>query len=148
MKKSIKMMLGVTLLEIMLVLAIAAMIIVLSMRYYASATITSQANALIGTFQAISAAAGNMSLGSGTYNAVSNSTIDQVLPSTQSQSPWGGSISITGGATSFSVTALAPSPAGVCALVLPKLQADIHTSTGAACSDKSAISFTYTPNPS
>jgi type II secretory pathway pseudopilin PulG len=147
MKKSIRSIVGVTLLEIMLVLAIAAMVIVLSIRYYASATASSQANALTGTFQAIIAAASNMSLGSGTYSSVTNTAVKEVLPATQSQSPWGGTITISGATTSFSVTAEGPSPAGICALVLPKLQADIHTSKDATCTDKGTIKFTYTPNP-
>src|SRR5690242_20649868 len=110
MKKSIHTILGVTLLEIMLVLAIAAMVIVLSIRYYASATATSQANALVGTFQAIIAAGNNMSMGSGTYTSVTDDALKAIFPGTQYQSPWGGTITTASKTTSFTVTAAAPSP--------------------------------------
>src|SRR3982751_6801966 len=105
MRKSIRTMLGVTLLEIMLVLAIAAMVIVLSIRYYSSATVSSQANAMIGTFQAIIAAASNMSLGTGSYAGVTDAGIATILPGTQYQTPWGTSITTTGSAATFAVTA-------------------------------------------
>lgn len=146
MKKSIRTILGVTLLEIMLVLAIAAMVIVLSIRYYSTATASSQANAMIGTFQAIIAASSNMALGTGTYVGVTDAALQTVLTGTQYQSPWGTSINTAGTATSFAVTVNASTPKGVCALVLPKLKADPHTTT-ATCTDGGTITFSYVPNP-
>jgi type II secretory pathway component PulJ len=47
MKKQARSILGVTLLEIMLVLAVAAMIIIMSVRYYESANSSQQANATL-----------------------------------------------------------------------------------------------------
>ncbi len=62
--KSIK---GVTLLEIMLVLAIAAMVIVMSIRYYQSATLSQQVNQTMSQIQSIAAAADNLAVGSNSY---------------------------------------------------------------------------------
>ena len=58
---------GVTLLEVLLVLAIAAMIIVMSIRYYQSASTSQQVNMTMEEIQAITAAADNLAIGSGSY---------------------------------------------------------------------------------
>ena len=57
MKKTVKSMLGVTLLEIMLVLAIAALVIVMSIRFYQSAADSNKVNAGLNTIQGVVAAA-------------------------------------------------------------------------------------------
>ena len=148
MKKSIRTMLGVTLLEIMLVLAVAAMVIVLSIRYYSSATASSQANAMMGTFQAIIASAGNIALGTGTYSGVTDTAMATIIK--PYQSPWGVSdVKVAGTAASFTVTVTGSTPAGVCALLLPKLKADPHmTSVTPSCTDGGLITFTYSPSAS
>lgn len=65
--KSLSRSAGVTLLEIMLVLAIAAMIIVMSVRYYQSASSSQQATAAFAQVQAITAAADTLAQMSGDY---------------------------------------------------------------------------------
>ena len=81
MKRSLSSILGVTLLEIMLVLAIAAMIIVMSIRYYQSANASSQANALMQQIQAITAAADNIAQGAGgVYSTISTTTLMPLFP--------------------------------------------------------------------
>lgn len=145
MKKAIKTMLGVTLLEIMLVLAIAAMVIVLSIKYYQSANSSSQANAIMGTLQSITAAAANISQGQGTYSNISNTTLQGVLPTSTFTAPWGGAVTFTGSAGAFTVS-VAGAPTGVCTLVNPKLSADTHTSNGSSCSG-GALTYKYTDNP-
>ena len=66
---------GVTLLEIMLVLAIAAIIIVMSVRYYQSTTNAQQAHAFIAQMQAIQAALDQTAEATHTYTR-SNASID------------------------------------------------------------------------
>lgn len=68
--KRLSRMLGVTLLEIMLVLAIASMIIVMSIRYYTSANLAQQSNAIFQLVVALSAAADNLAVGAGSYSSV------------------------------------------------------------------------------
>ena len=77
MKRFAKSMLGVTLLEIMLVLAIAAMIIVMSVRYYQSASASQQVNAVLQQIQGITAAADGLAQATGSYSAanVSSTTL-------------------------------------------------------------------------
>jgi Tfp pilus assembly protein PilE len=131
-KKTMKTMLGVTLLEIMLVLAIAAMVIVLSIKYYQSANASSQANAIMGTMQSITAASENLAQATGNYSGISQTQLQAILPPSAFTSPWAGTITYSAAATSFTVTA-ANTPKAVCVLVTPKLKADIHTSTSSTC---------------
>src|SRR5438128_3196775 len=97
MKKFKSSVLGVTLLEIMLVLAIAAMIIVMSIRYYQSAGSSNQANAVLQQIQAITAMADNLAQTNGSYSSVSNGTLDPLLPGNSFTAPSSGKMTITGG---------------------------------------------------
>lgn len=135
--------LGVTLLEIMLVLAIAALIIVMSVRYFQSASISQQAVAYTSQLQAIAAAENSLSQGTGNYTKA-YSTLVSVLPAGGMINPWGGAVSITAaGNGSFSVAA--PSaPKGVCVLVNKQLQ------TGPSSNwtvNSSSCSATYNTTP-
>lgn len=94
MKKTMKSMLGVTLLEIMLVLAIAAMVIVMSVRYYQTATQSQQANAVLQMLQGVTAAADGLAQGSGTYSSVSSDDIASLMPGGNLNLPWGGVVTI------------------------------------------------------
>jgi type II secretory pathway pseudopilin PulG len=145
MKKSIRTILGVTLLEIMLVLAIAAMVIVLSIRYYQSAASSSQANAILGAFQSITAAADNLSQGTGGYAAITQAMITNVVPASTFTSPWGTAMTFTPGASQFTVST-GGAPRGVCSLALPKLQADTHTATS-TCTAAGNFVYIYVANP-
>lgn len=146
MKKSMKAMLGVTLLEIMLVLAIAAMVIVLSIKYYQSASTSSQSNAILGAMQSITATSDSLAQGTGTYTAVTAASLMTVLPASTFVSPWGTAITYTGASSTFTVTVPDP-PAGVCALVLPKLSVDTHTRTS-TCTPAGGFKYIYVANPS
>src|SRR3990167_6074817 len=83
-------MIGVTLLEILLVLGIAAVIIVMSLRYYSGASSTSQANTYLQQLQAIAAAIESVSMTSGT--AASTTTVQDFLGGSTGvwALPWGG----------------------------------------------------------
>lgn len=143
--KRIKHMLGVTLLEIMLVLAIAAMVIVMSIRYYQSATSSEQANAVLGQVTAIVSAADGLAQAAGSYASVTTGTIGAVVGSNNMVSPNGGAITFTGAASTFTIS-IANMPAAVCAQVNARLLANPHFSSGGACatSGTAGQSWIYT----
>ncbi len=150
MNKSLKTVLGVTLLEIMLVLAVAAMIIVMSVRYYQSANATQQGNSLMQQFTAIAAAADSLAQATGTYTGgnVGTATIKGIVGTAGMTTPWGDQITIgTVSATTFVVSA-ATTPVAVCQLLTSKLQAGGHWSGLTACGTTGTATFsaTYTAN--
>ena len=61
---------GVTLLEIMLVLAIAVMIIVISVRYYQAASASQQANTFLAQLYAIQTVADQLAASTSSYQAI------------------------------------------------------------------------------
>lgn len=147
MRRSFKSLVGVTLLEIMLVLAIAAMIIIMSIRYYQSASASEAANSLMAQIQAITASADNISMGTAAgYSNVSTATLQNVLPggTASLSTPWGGSISMSSpSATSYTVTVTLV-PANVCPLVVSKIAASSRFSVTSSCGATAAsIVYTY-----
>jgi len=150
MRKNFKSTLGVTLLEVMLVLAIAAMIIVMSVRYYQSANSSQQANAVISQVSAIVGQANNLAQSSGTFSAVTSTTLKPLLPGAGFSTPWGTTITVTGAASNMTIT-VPGTPAGVCPLLTSKLEADNHYKTepaSTACPDSAGdVTVTYTSNP-
>lgn len=149
MKRFAKSMLGVTLLEIMLVLAIAAMVIVMSIRYYQSANASQQATQVLNQITAILASADALSQGSGSYSAVSSGTITPLLSNVGGlKTPWGTSMTVTGAVNTFSVS-IPGTPAAVCGLIAGRLKGDPHYSSVSTCpaSGNSSLSYTYTANP-
>lgn len=148
--KNITRMLGVTLLEIMLVLAIAAMIIVMSIRYYQNATIAQQTNGVMQTLLAITAAADNLAAGTGTYSNVTTSAIKNIVGSVNIKTPWSSTnpFTLTPGSTSYTVS-LSTLPTAVCTSLLGKLASGKSGShfTAAACTGSgNATTLTYTYN--
>lgn len=106
MKRSFKSILGVTLLEIMLVLAIAAMVIVMSIRYYQSASLNQKIAATLNSITAIMAAGESYLAATGTLAGVSNADLNPYLPGgAMPNSGWGGQMSIKGlAANQYSIT--------------------------------------------
>ncbi|MBV9575280.1 MAG: hypothetical protein JO149_01510 [Gammaproteobacteria bacterium] len=159
MKRLARSILGVTLLEVMLVLAIAAMIIVMSIRYYQSASANQQANGFLAQIQSIVAAAEQMAQATGSYaNAVGGSGINTsnlapLLPANSFTTPWGASISMgTPTASAFQLT-VSTIPASVCQIVYSKLSTNNHFSgSGTAAAalptcTTSGWNFFYISNP-
>jgi type II secretory pathway pseudopilin PulG len=122
--------LGVTLLEIMLVLAIAAMIIVMSIRYYQSATTSQQTNTVMEQLMSIVSAADNLAQSTGSYSAsgVSNATLTPLLPGGTFTTPWGTPIEITATANTLTIP-IGNVPTGVCPLLYSKLGTNNHYSS-------------------
>lgn len=126
-------MLGVTLLEIMLVLAIAGMIIVMSVRYYQTASSSSQANAITQQVQAIIAAEEAYLQSNGTYG--SSTQVAPLLPTNALATPWNTTITLTATSGQLSIT-IPGMPTQVCALVDGRLKANSRITGGGlpACS--------------
>jgi len=157
MKKGFKTVLGVTLLEVMLVLAIASMIIVMSVRYYQSASSSQQANNVLQQIQGIVSASDSLAQGQGSYSAanINNSTLQPLLPAGGLTTPWGDPITVAStGATSYTID-IGSVPSGVCPLLYSKLATNNHFTIGgtapaaSACSTtaSTATTITYTSNP-
>lgn len=144
--KQLKSTKGVTLLEIMLVLAIAAMVIVMSIRYYQSATTSSQANAAISQIQAITAAADNLAIGAGSYSGIptgalaSTTGIGAILGAANLLSPTNGAISVTAVTTTTYSMSMTLNPA-ICESVKAKLAATAKI-TASACA-AGVLTWTY-----
>jgi Tfp pilus assembly protein FimT len=93
MKRTIKSIAGVTLLEIMLVLAIAAMVITMSVKYYATANNSAHINNAVEQIQSIVAAADGIAAQTGTYtSAASSANLSTVLPAGWQHLPWAQSV--------------------------------------------------------
>lgn len=104
--KKFSRMAGVTLLEVMLVLAVAAMIIVMSIRYYQSATTSQQVTGALNLLQGIQAAADGLAQGEGSYSNVTSAQIIALMPNQTLNTPWGtpavfGGQSVTGFTVTF-----------------------------------------------
>lgn len=118
MKRSFKSVLGVTLLEIMLVLAIAAMVIVMSIRYYQSASLNQKVSVTMNNITGIVAATESYMSATGTLAGLTSAVIVPYLPSGKMpNSGWGVQMTIKGGAaTSFDIGA-GTVPADACKIL-------------------------------
>jgi prepilin-type N-terminal cleavage/methylation domain-containing protein len=147
---------GVTLLEMMLVLAIASMIIAMSVRYYQSAMSSAQASYILEQIHAINAVADELAPGTGTYNHVGFTALKPLLPTAGLNTPWGANIQITSADSYYQLT-IPRVPRGVCPLRMSRLATNNHYSANSnatmplsatACTGKSSdISFYYLANP-
>lgn len=147
MRKNLKSTLGVTLLEVMLVLAIAAMIIVMSVRYYQSANSSQQANATLQQVAAIVAQSQSLSQATGSFSSITSTTIGPLLPGAGLKTPWGTTITITGAPSTLAIT-VPKTPSGVCPLLTTKLVTDNHYTISSSCGTAAAdVTITYTSNP-
>ena len=141
MKKHIKSIAGVTLLEIMLVLAIASMVIVMSIRYYQNATNSQNVNTIMEQIQNITAAADNLAQGGGGYSAASTAAITSVAGAGNLKTPYGTAISISSNSGSVYTVATTGIPAPVCTSLLSKMKSNTKY-TSVACTSGS-LSYTY-----
>jgi len=134
MKRHFKSILGVTLLEIMLVLAVAAMVVVMSIKYYQAANSSSEALATTEQIQGITAAADGLAQSGSSYSNATSGNLATVLGPSALKTPWGAKASITASSTSIVIT-IANTPPAVCAQVSAKFAANTHFSVStAACS--------------
>jgi Tfp pilus assembly protein PilE len=98
MKRLIKSIAGVTLLEIMLVLAIASMVIVMSIRYYQNASTNAKINVVVDHVTGVVAAAESYLASSGTFSGSTATNLLPYLPGgSMPNSPWGGAMTYAAG---------------------------------------------------
>src|SRR5262245_34594931 len=117
MNKLVKSVIGVTLLEVMLVLAIAAMIIVMSVRYYQSTQAANMANTVVGEVTNIVASMDSLAQATGAYTGITQAQVQAVAPSGSLTTPWGTAIGINVVSASSYTISLPATPANVCPLV-------------------------------
>ncbi len=148
MKRTIKSIAGVTLLEIMLVLAIAAMVITMSVKYYAVANNSAHLNDAVEQIQSIAAAADGIASQTGSYTSASSSTgLGSVLPTGWQILPWGAKLSVTGGATSMTI-AVPAVPYAICSTFNSRIISNPHFTQTVACGTSgsaASLSFVYSP---
>jgi len=154
MRKSILLSLsrGASLVETMLVLAVAVMILMLSIRFYQSTVYANQSNYLNSQIQAVSATMESFTQGVGSYASISTSSaaayINQIV-----KLPWA-SASFTIGtvsSTSYTVT-ISSVPAIVCNNTILKLMGAAHfgatpTCGSGASAGSTATTLTYSYGP-
>lgn len=143
MKLNMRSILGVTLLEIMLVLAIAAMVIVMSIRYYQSATSSQQVNTIMQQLQGVTASMDNLAVGSGTYANISQAQLLASLGGGNAlTTPLGGTITMSSpSATGYTITV--PLNATICPMVATKVAANAKMSV---TNPTTCTTLTYTYN--
>ena len=137
---------GVTLLEVMLMLLVTGLVIFMSIRYYGYAIAHQQADAVIGEIQSITAAADNLSQGTDSYaGSVSTSSIEPVVPVHGMTTPWGGDIKITGATDSSYTVTIYLMPAQICHLIKARLSSNAQFNvTATTCPATGVVDFTYT----
>lgn len=147
--KQIAKLLGVTLLEVMLVLAVAAMIIVMSIRYYQTANSNQQVNGLLQMAQGIAAAADGLAQKDGSYSnsTVTSTNIKALMPNNSMGTPWGTTATFTStGATGYTVT-FPSTPQAVCIQASSRLSANPKftnvTAPGACATPSGTFSYDY-----
>ena len=142
MTRSLRSMLGATLLEVMLVLSIVGLIILMSVRYYQSATTSSQIQQAMGIVQAITAAADNIAANGTGYASATSANIAAIAGAGILKAPWGGGVTISNqGATGYTVS-IASTPVAVCSSVAIKLKVNTKYTAVGSCSG-GTISYTY-----
>jgi type II secretory pathway pseudopilin PulG len=145
MKRTIKSIAGVTLLEIMLVLAIAAMIITMSVKYYQTANNVSHINTFVEQMSAIAAAADNLAQQNGSYASSTSAALSSALPGGWNFTPWGSKITVTPSASSLAINV--PSiPGAICTRAITAVTNNSHfVSSISSCSTTTTSTFTYSP---
>jgi type II secretory pathway pseudopilin PulG len=143
MKKNIKSIAGVTLLEIMLVLAIASMVIVMSIRYYQNATNSQNVNTILEQIQNITAAADNLSQGTGGYSTVSTTGISSVAGASNLKTPYGSTITVGSGGASTYVVTVPSLPGAVCTQLLSKMKSNTKFTAVACPTTGGSLTYTY-----
>jgi Tfp pilus assembly major pilin PilA len=131
--KSYKRMAGVTLLEVMLVLAVAAMIIVMSVRYYQAASANQQVNGALQFVQGVTAAADGLAQGTGSYTDVTAAQLSSIMPNTSMNLPWG-SLAVWTATNNHAFKLTLPNMATpVCAQFTARMKANTKYTVAAAC---------------
>jgi Tfp pilus assembly major pilin PilA len=139
---------GVTLLEIMLVLAIASMVIIMSVRYYQSASLNQKINAAVDGVTGIVAAAESYLASTGSNGALSGISSGQLiayLPNgVMPSSPWGGALTIGSGSTNGYIITIPNVPGTGCTALSSLLQQNSKLTASGCVAEGSAGALTVT----
>lgn len=144
MKRSFSSVLGVTLLEIMLVLAIAAMIVVMSIRYYQSASNNQKVAQVLDSITGLVAAGESIFNAGNSLSAATSANVAAYMPGGKLPvSPWSASkYTVTGSAATMDITV--PSvPTAACAQLKILVKTNIKLTGG----DCTGTDFKVTFNP-
>ena len=135
---------GVTLLEIMLVLAVAAMIIVMSIRYFQSSQASQQANATMSQIQAITSGMDNLAQGgAGSYTSIVDSDLAAAVGSTNMTTITGDTATISGTSTATTYTISMQLNSKTCAQVAKKLEGNVNIAPDVSACGTGLLSYTY-----
>jgi type II secretory pathway pseudopilin PulG len=144
MKQTIGSMLGVTLLEIMLVLAIASMIIVMSLRYYGSAMMAEQTTDVTNQIFSIVAAMETLAAAAGSYSGISTTEISNYLGGNAIKTVTGGEITVVPTNTPNTTFAIAMGlTAPICSSAAVRIKSGKITSASCEGTDKTTLNFTF-----
>lgn len=134
MKRSFKSALGVTLLEIMLVLAIAAMVIVMSIRYYQSASTNQKINVTLNNITGIVAAGESFLAATGTFTGMAATAFNPYLPGgAMPNSGFGGPMTVAATSASTYTITLPKPPADACLRLIALLASNKAVKMAAGC---------------
>ncbi len=147
MKQSFKSARGVTLLEIMLVLAIAAMVVVMSIRYYQTASLNQKVASTMNNIVGVVAAGESYFSATNSASGISSTTLAPYMPgSAMPNSAWGGLMTATGSASvTNQFTIDVPNvPAAGCSQIKNLLSSNSKLSTSAACTTAGTMTINVT----
>ena len=132
---------GITLLEVLLVLAIASIIIVLSIRYYQSATTAQQANSVMEEIQAIAAGMDSLQASVGSYTGITTVQLTSVVGANNLLSPVGGLPIVVSNMAGATYTVTIPTNLAVCTIVKARLSSNTKFTNITACG--TTVKYTY-----
>lgn len=129
---------GISLLEVMLSLAIIAIILVMATRYFGIASGTSKLNQATGQINEIKQGLAQWSVNNGSYSGATLTTLSTAnfitSETAAGQNPWGGTLGLSATATSATIT-MEGLPTGVCDNLKSRL------GTGASCPAPTSFSY-------
>jgi type II secretory pathway pseudopilin PulG len=138
---------GISLLEVMLALTVAATILITSMRYYKAATASQQSSATLAMIQLITAAADSLAQGGTGYEAATQLSIQNITNNGEAlTSPWGDSITIDNQSHTQYKVSISKAIGAVCSNIVTQLTANPRYTNilPASCVAKgNTISYVY-----
>lgn len=143
-----KRLLGVSLLEIMLLLGIAAGIIIMSVRYYQTAMINREANGALSLVQAVVSAADSLSVGTDSYeDNVTTEKLESILKASGMRTPWNTKLEVEYAEPHSYVIKFPDISGKTCVVLKSKMAGDKQTDTSpTGCPREGRVDFVYIYN--
>lgn len=136
---------GVTLLEIMLLLAVASIIIIMSVRYYQTTNQNQQINSFVEQVHAITSVADTIAkVNNSDYAGVNPASVESGVTGNTGgfNLPWGGTLTYVPNATGYELTLSVPPNDAACSILTSRLTSDDHFQVDGTCG-----TITYVANP-